>query len=435
MRSASKRDQPLSDAPAALYVIDHDQIVRSGAVTIPEILRLAPNLQVSQSSPSNWIVIARGFNGLPATQSYANKLLVLIDGRTVYTPLFSGVYWDLPDLLPDDIERIEVISGPGATLWGANAVNGVINIITRGAVSGSGAFADIDAGTVQKAAGVRLGGQVGRDLAYRVYGRWLHEGPFDRPGGVSAEDGWNRLGGGFRLDWTPAPADTVTLESDIFDGRDDQPGVAHEDTGGRDLVARWNRDPNDDEHFQAQAFYDRISRASHPNNGNFSVDTYDVDVQQSFALGSRNDVVFGGGGRLVHYMINGTLSLFFTPDSRNLFLGDIFAQDTIALSEAVSVTGGIKAEHDPYVGVSLLPDLRVAVKPLIVDAAMGCGIARGSFTDAVRRGCARDRARSDAQRQPGFPDREADLMKSAFERSRSRASAFRPLVSTTDTTI
>jgi iron complex outermembrane receptor protein len=362
VRSASKRDQPLSDAAAALYVIDHDQIVRSGAVTIPEILRLAPNLQVFQSSPSNWIVTARGFSGLPATQSYSNKLLVMIDGRTVYTPLFSGVYWDLPDLLPDDIERIEVISGPGANLWGANAVNGVINIITRSAASGAGAFADIDAGTVEQAAGLRLGGQAGRDLAYRVYGRWVHQGTASRPDGVSAEDGWNRLGGGFRLDWTPAPADSVTLEGDIFDGRDDQPGLAHDDTAGRSLVARWNRDPSEDEHFQAQAFYDRISRASRPNNGSFYVDTYDVDVQQSLAIGSRNDVVFGGGGRLVHYVITGTPSLFFTPDSRNLFLGDIFAQDTIALSDAVSVTAGIKAEHDPYVGVSLLPDLRIAVK-------------------------------------------------------------------------
>jgi iron complex outermembrane receptor protein len=363
VRSASKREQPLSSAPAALYVIDHDQIVRSGAVTIPEILRLAPNLQVYQSSPSSWVVTARGFNGLPATQSFSNKLLVLIDGRTVYTPLFSGVYWDLPDLLPDDIERIEVISGPGATLWGANAVNGVINIITRSAASSAGAFADIDAGTVQQAAGVRIGGQAGRDLAYRIYGRWLHQGTALRPGGASAEDGWHRLAGGFRLDWTPAPADTVTLEGDIFDGRDDEPGTAHEHIAGRDLVARWNRDPNEGEHFQAQAFYDRISRATRPNNGSFYVDTYDVDVQQSLAAGSRNDVVLGGGGRLVHYVINGTPSLFFTPASRNLFLGNLFAQDTFAITDAVSVTAGVKAEHDPYVGVSLLPDLRLAVKP------------------------------------------------------------------------
>ena len=362
VRSASKRDQPLSDAPASLYVIDHDQIVRSGAVTIPEILRLAPNLQVYQSSPSNCIVTARGFNGFPTTQSFSNKLLVMIDGRTVYTPLFSGVYWDLPDLLPDDIERIEVISGPGATLWGANAVNGVINIITKSASSSSGAFVDIDAGTVQQAVGLRLGGQAGRDLAYRVYGRWVHQGAAERPSGLSADDDWHRLGGGFRLDWTPAPADTVTLEGDIFEGRDDQPGTSYEDTAGRNLVLRWNRDPNEDEHFQAQAFYDRISRATRPDGGSFYVDTYDVDVQQSLALGSRNNVVLGGGGRIVHYVIDGTPALFFTPDGRNLFLGNVFAQDTFALSDAVSLTAGLKAEHDPYVGVSLLPDLRLAVK-------------------------------------------------------------------------
>ncbi|MBV9528731.1 TonB-dependent receptor, partial [Sphingomonas sp.] len=238
-----------------------------------------------------------------------------------------------------------------------------INIITRGAASSAGAFADIDAGTVQQSVGLRIGGQAGPDLAYRVYGRWLSQGAATRPGDGSAADGWHRLGGGFRVDWTPAPADTVTVEGDAFDGRDDQPGSAREDTAGRDLVVRWNRDPNEDEHFQAQAFYDRMSRASRPNNGRFHVDTFDADVQQSMALGSRNAIVVGGGGRLVHYLINGTPQLYFTPASRDLFLGNLFAQDTIALTDALSVTAGIKAEHDPYVGVSLLPDLRIAVKP------------------------------------------------------------------------
>ena len=153
--SASKQAQPLSEAPESIYVIDHDQIVRSGALTIPEILRLAPNLQVYQQSPSKWVVTARGLNGWPFAQSFSNKLLVLIDGRTVYSPLFSGVYWDMQDVLPDDIDRIEVISGPGATLWGANAVNGVINIITRSAASSSGAYAQADAGTGRAGRGAR----------------------------------------------------------------------------------------------------------------------------------------------------------------------------------------------------------------------------------------------------------------------------------------
>src|SRR6476661_287819 len=229
VRSASKREQPLSAATTALYVIDHDQIVRSGALTIPEILRLAPNLQVYQSNPSKWVVTARGLNGLPFAQSFSNKLLVLVDGRTVYTPLFSGVYWDLPDLLPDDIDRIEVISGPGATLWGANAVNGVINIITRRAGSNSGVLVDVKAGTNEQVAGVRLEGQASPQLNYRIYGRWLRQDSFDVRGDGSAHDGWHRLGGGFRLDWTPSQQDTLTFQGDIFDGRDNLPGVAHED--------------------------------------------------------------------------------------------------------------------------------------------------------------------------------------------------------------
>jgi iron complex outermembrane receptor protein len=363
VRSVSKRDEPLSAAPAALYVIDHDQIVRSGAMTIPEILRLAPNLQVYQQSPAHWVVTARGLNGFPDAQSFSNKLLVLVDGRTVYTPLFSGVYWDLPDVIPDDIERIEVISGPGATLWGANAMNGVINIITRNAGSGSGIYARVQAGTVQQAAALRLSGRVGETLSYRVYGRWLRQDAADLPGGGSAEDDWHRLGGGFRLDWAPTARDTVTLHGDIFGGREDLPGDASEDISGRNLVLRWNRDMEGDQHLQAQVFYDRIRRASRPDNGSFFVDTYDADLQHSVALGSRHQIVWGGGARVAHYDIDGTTALFFVPGSRDLFLANLFVQDTFAISKAVSLTAGIKAERDPYVGFSFLPDVRLAIKP------------------------------------------------------------------------
>ena len=363
VRSASKREEPLSAAPAALYVIDHEQIVRSGAVTIPEMLRLAPNLQVYQQSPAHWVVTARGLNGSPDAQSFSNKLLVLIDGRTIYTPLFSGVYWDLPDLISDDIERIEVISGPGATLWGANAMNGVINIITRPAGATSGVRASVRGGTVQQTASLRFAGQAGEKLNYRAYARWLHQDAADVPGGGSAEDGWRRLGGGFRLDWTPTTKDTVTLQGDIFGGREDMPGDASEHISGRSLVLRWNRDMAAEQHLQAQAFYDRIKRDSRPNNGSFFVDTYDVDLQHSFDIGTRHQIVWGGGARVAHYDIDGTPSLFFVPGSRNLFLANLFAQDTFAISDTVSLTGGIKAEHDPYVGFSLLPDVRLAVKP------------------------------------------------------------------------
>ena len=363
VRSASKREQPLSAVPASLYVIDHDQIVRSAALTIPEMLRLAPNLQVYQQSPSHWVVTARGLNGDPDAQSFSNKLLVLIDGRTIYTPLFSGVYWDLPDLLPDDIDRIEVISGPGATLWGANAVNGVINIITRNAASTSRAFADVDAGTGEQVVGLRLGGRAGPNLNYRAYARWVHEDAADVPGGGSAGDSWHRLGGGFRADWTPTKADNVTFQGDIFSGVDEIPGSAHENISGRDLMARWTRDTAPGGQLQVQAFYDRIARGQTPSSPRFHIDTYDVDLQHSLALGSTNQLVWGGGARLSRYDIQFTPTFYFDPASRSLFLANFFVQDTLALTNALKVTAGLKAERDPYVGFSLLPDIRVAFQP------------------------------------------------------------------------
>jgi iron complex outermembrane receptor protein len=363
VRSASKRPQSLSEAPASLYVIDRDQIVRSGALTIPEILRLAPNLQVYQQTPAHWVVTARGLSGDPEAQSFSNKLLVLVDGRTVYTPLFSGVYWDLPDLLPDDIQRIEVISGPGATLWGANAVNGVINIVTRSAGSTSGAYANVQAGTNEQVAGVRLSGHAGSDLGYRVYGRWLHQDAFEIPGDGSAGDGWYRLGGGFRLDWTPAARDTVSLQGDIFSGRENQLGASDEKISGRNLVLRWSRSSGPGQQLQVQAFYDHFRRDSRPDGGSFFADTFDLDLQHSFEMGERNQIVWGGGARVVRYRISGTPSLTFLPSSRNLLLANIFVQDTFALSDAFSITGGLKAEHDPYVGTSILPDVRLAFKP------------------------------------------------------------------------
>ncbi len=362
--SASKQAEPLSEAPASLYVIDHDQIVRSGALTIPEILRLAPNLQVYQQSPSKWVVTARGLNGYPVAQSFSNKLLVLIDGRTVYSPLFSGVYWDMQDVLPDDIERIEVISGPGATLWGANAVNGVINIITRSAVSSRGFYAEADAGTGEQVAGARLSGQAGKDISYRGYLRWIHEDAFDLASGGSTNDPWHRLGGGFRLDWTPTANDLVTLQGDMFGAKEDEGVDAWEDVSGRDLVLRWNRDTGPDGHLQVQAYYDYAHRSTQPHQGHFFVDTYDLDLQDSLPLGSRNQLVWGGGARLAHYRIDGVPNFFFDPEGRNLFLANAFVQDTLDLSHAVSLTGGFKAEHDPYVGTSLLPEVRISIKPV-----------------------------------------------------------------------
>jgi len=186
--SVTKKAQALKDAPGSIYVITHDDIIRSGATSIPEMLRLAPNLFVAQTSSSGYTVTARGFSGNNGDQSFTNKLLVLIDGRSVYTPLYSGVYWDMQDVPADNIDRIEVISGPGATLWGANAVNGVINIITRKASETQGAMIDIGGGGLVQQGTVQYGGRLGGDINYRVYAKATYGEDLVTSTGAKADD-------------------------------------------------------------------------------------------------------------------------------------------------------------------------------------------------------------------------------------------------------
>ncbi len=309
------------------------------------------------------MVTARGLNGNLTAQSFSNKLLVLIDGRPVYTPLFSGVYWDLPDVLPDDIDRIEVISGPGATLWGANAVNGVINIITRRASETKGLYADVRAGPDRQAIGARVSGRAGETLSYEFHGRWLHENAFDLASGASANDPLRHLEGGFRLDWTPSDADLVTLQGNVLDGRNGASVSSAENTSGRNLTARWNHDMGPAGQLQAQVFYDRIGRDSRATGGGkFHTDTYDAELQHNISLGAHS-LVWGAGAREVDYRIEGTPRFFFAPPHRNLFIADIFAQDSVALTSDLTFVGGVKAEHLPYTGTSLLPEARLAWKP------------------------------------------------------------------------
>ena len=361
--SVSKTDQPLSEAPAAIYVITREDIVRSGAVTIPEMLRLAPNLQVYQTAPGQWVVTARGLNGNLEAQSFPNKLLVLIDGRPIYTPIFSGVFWDLPDVLPDNVDRIEVISGPGATLWGANAMNGVINIITRRTSEVSGVYADARAGPDKQAVGLRVAGRAGENLDFSVHGRFLRDEQYFTPAGADAGDGRRRIGGGFRFDWTPGEADLVTLHGEVFDNRIDQP-AGTESTAGRNVTLRWTRRTDSGGEIQGQLFYDRISRDDRAGGGiEHQAQTFDAELQHSFKAGERHQIVLGGGARLFDYQTQGTASLFFDPAGRELFIANLFVQDSYAVTPELTVTGGLKIEHLPYVGTSLLPEARIAWKP------------------------------------------------------------------------
>src|SRR5579871_6650215 len=222
--SVSKSAQPLLRSAATIYVITREQILRSGATSLPEALRLAPNLTVTQSSSTAYTVSARGFSGNVPDQNFSNKLLILIDGRSVYTPLFSGVYLDAQDVVLEDIDRIEVISGPGSTLWGANAMNGVINIVTRASYLTQGTLLSGAAGNQEQELSARYGGSADEGLTYRVYGKDFQIDALQFADGSSAHDGWTKGQGGFRADWTRT-SDSVTVQGDLYRGTQQQPNA------------------------------------------------------------------------------------------------------------------------------------------------------------------------------------------------------------------
>ncbi len=356
--SVSKSSQRLSDAPAAVYVITHDEIMRSGATNLADILRLAPNLQVAQMSADSWAVTARGFNG-----NAADKLLVLIDGRSVYTPLYGGVLWDEKDVSPENIERIEVISGPGATLWGANAVNGVINIITRKSADTQGGVLDVGAGNRESRASLQYGGKLDDDLDYRVDVEGFRILGDKMSNGASAEDGWSKGQGGFRLDWTPQ-GDTITFEGNYYRGEEDATPTLDQDISGGNFQVTWQHRLDDGSSLQILAYYDGTRR--YTDGLGYSLDTYDLEIQHSLTLGTWNDVVWGAGYRAYQDQFNlfnllGTP--FFQPPHGLESLSDIFAQDTMSLGDSIKLVLGLKLEDDPGSGLAPLPNMRLSWKP------------------------------------------------------------------------
>jgi iron complex outermembrane receptor protein len=364
--SVAKTPEPLGDASAAVYVISHDDIVRSGATSVPDILRLAPNLEVFRTSPSNYVITARGFSGNNAAQNFPNKLLVLIDGRSVYSPIFSGMYWDDQNVMPEQIERIEVISGPGGALWGANAVNGVINIITRGAADTQGGVVRLSAGNQERGASVQYGGALGKNAHYRVYARDSHRRSFDNSAGHDAHDSWRQPQLGFRVDWDAGGTDAVMVQGDVHDGRVEQPGAGDSRNTEGDLVARWRRAISDTSSLQLQAYYDYVHRRNEGTGDGFRLNTWDVELQHNFALGD-HQIVWGVGDRSYRYAIKPRLSpessLLWDPAVNTQNLANAFVQDQIALGERVQMTLGIKAENDPYSGISLMPNAKLSWKP------------------------------------------------------------------------
>ena len=355
--SVSKSAEPVSDAAAAVFVITREAILNSGARTLPEILRLAPNLQVAQITASSFAITARGFNG-----TAASKLLVLIDGRSVYTPYHSGVSWDAQEVLPEDIERIEVISGPGATLWGANAVNGVINITTRRSADTLGASAMVGGGNLEQRASLQNGDRLGSTSSVRGYVDSFRTDQDLTATGAQAHDGWDKTQGGFRFDWTPA-GDLVTLQGDSYRGSEDKGGPPDESISGDNLLARWNHALDGGAALQVQAYYDYtdFSRAGLESD---DLSSYDLDVQHSFSWGARQGIVWGGGFRTEQdnfpTVLSSTQLLTFLPQRRTLNYSNIFFQDSISLSQTVKLMVGSKYEHDAYTGGEPLPNARLS---------------------------------------------------------------------------
>ena len=341
-----------------MYVITHDDIRRSGATTLPEALRLAPNLLVARIDTAQYAITARGFNS-----AIANKLLVLIDGRTVYTPLFSGVFWDMQDVMLEDVERIEVISGPGATLWGANAVNGVISVITRQAADSDGTLATIGGGNREAGAGVRYGGTLGGHGHFRVYAKTASLDNTERANGTAVRDEWNRSLLGFRSDLDLAKS-SLTFQGDGYTSRSEDRGgmgpvrLGRLESSGISMLARWTRPLADGSDVRIQSYIDHSDR---DDFGLFSPesDIFDIEAQHSMVLG-QHKLLWGGGYRKASDDVDNGFLFGFVPRSRDLEWSNLFVQTELAVADSLQLTLGLKLEDNDYTGVESLPTARLA---------------------------------------------------------------------------
>jgi len=376
--SVSKREESLSDAAAAVFVITKDNILRSGATSVPEALRLAPNLQVARLDANNYAIAARGFNHNSGT---SNKLLVLMDGRTVYSPLFSGTFWDSQSAMVEDLDRIEVISGAGGTLWGSNAVNGVINIVSQSARDTQGLLLRGRAGTFDSGITARYGGMLGENTAFRVYARMFERGPTETITGADTKDSWQNILTGFRTDWSEG-ADSVTVQGDYYSGTGIGTPSAVRGEGsisGANILANWTRDFADESQFKAKIYFDNARRVV--TSGIIAnVDTYDFDTQYAFAIGEAHAFLIGGGYRLLQDRLQpGPGTVFLSPADKNTHLGNIFAQDAITLSDTLKATIGIKLEHNSYTGWEYMPSGKLAWK-VAPDTLLWASISRSVRT-------------------------------------------------------
>lgn len=365
--TVSRRPEELAKVAAAVEIITGTDIRRSGAQSLPEMLRLARNLEVARVSSQHYAISARGFNTFQAS----NKLLVLIDGRSVYTPLYSGVFWDQQFVSPQDIDRIEVISGPGGTLWGANAVNGVVNVITKSTEDTRGLFAQAVAGSVDQRLDLRYGGRT-KDgaLSYRVYATGIDRGSMLTSTGGSANDDWSAANVGFRADWGDAQ-DTFMAQGAYHERMD-----AHSDNPGGNILSRWTHVLHDGSQFELQAFYS--SEFAAEGGVSDELQTWDIGLQHTTQLGVHR-LIWGGGFRKSESeFINSNSPARLVPQQRGLQTTNLFVQDEIALSQALALTAGLKVENHTFTDLEYMPNLRLAWR---LDSR---GLIWGAISRAVR---------------------------------------------------
>jgi iron complex outermembrane receptor protein len=383
--SVARHPEKLIEAASAIQVITQEDMRRSGATSIPEALRLADNLQVAQKGSHDWAISARGFN-----TELGNKLLVMIDGRTVYTPLYSGVFWDVQDYLLEDIDRIEVISGPGGALWGANAVNGVINIITKSAADTQGLYAEAGGGSQpQDFAGARYGGALAPGTQFRVYGKYFDRNSEVLANGNSGSDAWRQARGGFRVDSERSAQDRFTVQGDFYGGSEGmQTGGTTYDSGDN-ILARWTHEVSEQSDLSLQSYFDQthltdpvaaLAFAGAPAGTlHDDLNTYDVDFQHRFRLGSANRIVWGVGFRRTHDVVGNAPAVAFFPAVLDHNLYSAFIRDEILVRKNLTFALGTKLEHNDYTGVEVEPDVRLSWK-ISADQALWAAISRAVRT-------------------------------------------------------
>jgi iron complex outermembrane recepter protein len=409
----SRTEETYSQVPAAAYVVTADEIRRKGATSIPDALRGVPGVEVARVDQHTWAVTARGFN-----DPFANKLLVMIDGRTVYTPLFSGVYWDVNDVVLEDVHHIEIIRGPGSTLWGANAVNGVINVVTKSAAQTQGTMLTAGGGIGERAfSTLRYGGEINKEAHYRVHVKYFNRDDTQTIPDLSDGE-WEMFRAGFRTDWTPGTegkegafaANHITFQGDIYEGEVDQyfptvflnpvpraPLIKDvQRTFGGNLLGRYVHRFSEEADLQVQTYYDRSVRKIIIFDE--ERDTFDVDFQNRFPLGARNAIIWGMGYRVTADDTGGSQTISLSPEERTLHLFSSFVQDEITIVEdRFRLTLGSKLEHNDFTGWELQPGARALWTPATNQAVWA------SVTRAVRTPSrAEDDVRINAVLAPGI---------------------------------